>query len=111
MRLARDLFISLLALSTVACQQGESATDGLSQQVTTIGWSFDGLALIFFVALLYSLWTKRPAGNTSVAAILAVFCALRGIPTGFKLLNFRLPVLRSTRRPHKAGWFFTCLVR
>jgi hypothetical protein len=63
-----------------------------------IVWAFDALALIFFLAVLYALWTKRPAGNTSVAAILAVFCALMGNPDQFQTFKFSFTGIETSAR-------------
>jgi len=71
-----------------------------------IDWAFDGLALLFFCTALYSIWrnaraanTKgEKAGNTTVTAVLAVFCALMGNPDRFQTFKFSFTGIETSAR-------------
>jgi hypothetical protein len=69
-----------------------------------IDWAFDGLAVLFFCATLYLIWQNArnikdaKAGNTAVAALLAVFCALMGNPDRFQTFKFSFTGIEASAR-------------
>ena len=48
-------------------------------------WSFNALALTFFIVGIYSLLWGQPFRNATAALIAAAFCALIGSPDRFQM--------------------------
>jgi hypothetical protein len=69
-----------------------------------IDWGFNSLAALFFCATLYLIWQNArnikdaKAGNTAVAALLAVFCALMGNPDRFQTFKFSFTGIEASAR-------------
>ena len=63
-----------------------------------ISWGFDLFAAAFLVAALCLIFSRKPARNAGIAAILAAFCAFMGSPDRFQSLTFSLSGIQMTAR-------------